>query len=164
MSSTDGVFQSFSQFLSIMPGKFGVYARAAFYSLACTKTSSDICISFLTLLSHADTEIEQGVYIGPQGNIGKCRIGKNCLFGSGVHILSGKSQHDFSDINTPIQEQGGNFVKITIGEDSWVGNNAVVMANVGPKCVVAAGSVVTRDVEEFSIVAGNPATIIKKRN
>lgn len=159
----DEVFSAFSQFLSPIPGKIGTYCRSAFYAMACARTSQDMSVGFLTLLSHADTTIEQGVYIGPQGNIGMCKIGKNTLLGSGVHVLSGSRQHRFSDPDTPIKEQGGEFIKIGIGEDCWIGNGAIIMADIGNKCVVAAGSIVTKPVAENSIVAGNPAKVISNR-
>ncbi|MDP5134291.1 MAG: acyltransferase, partial [Paraglaciecola sp.] len=143
--NSNATFQGFSQFLSLIPGKLGIYARAAFYHLACPATSDNISIGFMTIFSHRDTSIAEGVYIGPQGNIGKCSIGKNTLLGSGVHILSGKNQHDFSDLSKPIQQQGGVFTKIHIGEDCWLGNGAIVMANVANQCIVAAGSVLTKD-------------------
>lgn len=128
-----------------------------------TSCDKDCAISFGTIFSQVDTEIGKGVYIGPQCNIGKCRIENNCTLGSGVHIMSGKNQHHFEDLNTPIQEQGGSFEKVTIGEDTWIGNGSLIMANVGRKCIIGAGSVVTRDVDDFCIVAGNPAKVIKKR-
>jgi len=159
----DGSFQSFSQALSLIPGKTGSYLRAAFYRLACPDTSDDISIGFLTVLSHRDTSIHPGVYIGPQCNIGKCTIGKNTLLGSGVHILSGSKQHEFNDPRRPIQEQGGTFTKIRIGGDCWLGNTAVVMSDIGDHCIVAAGSVVTKPVEPGLIVAGNPAKKIRSR-
>jgi acetyltransferase-like isoleucine patch superfamily enzyme len=115
-------------------------------------------------LSQQDIEIDNGVYIGPQCNIGMCKIGQNTLLGSGVHIMSGKHQHSFSDMSKPIKDQGGKFTKVIIGENSWIGNGSMIMANVGNNCVVAAGSVVINDVEDFSIVAGNPAKVIKKLN
>lgn len=163
MSNPDSVFQSFSQLVSLIPGKIGIYTRAAFYKLACPDTSDEILIGFLTVFSHVNTTIEEGVYIGPQCNIGKCRIGKNTLLGSGVHILSGSKQHHFDDINTPIQQQGGTYEKITIGEDCWLGNVSIVMADVGNHSIVASGSVVTRPVDPKVIVAGNPAKLIKNR-
>lgn len=163
-SKGDSVFQGFSQLLSLVPGKIGIYLRAAFYHLACPDTSDQISIGFLTILSHRDTSIAAGVYIGPQGNIGKCSIGKNTLLGSGVHILSGKKQHDFSDLNKPIQQQGGSYTKISIGEDCWLGNGAIIMANVADKCIVAAGSTLTKDTAaEPAIYAGNPAKMVKQR-
>ena len=158
------VFSSFSQFISLFPGKVGSYCRVAFYRMTMTKCESDTVIHFGSLFSQADTEIESGAYIGAQCNIGKSRIGKNTLIASGVHIMSGKNQHNFADIETPIQQQGGVFEKISIGEDCWIGNGALIMANIGNKCIVGAGSVVTKDVPDFAIVVGNPATIVKFRD
>jgi len=128
-----------------------------------TKCHANCLIGFATVFSHRDTEILEGVYIGPQCNIGKSRIEKNCLLGSGVHILSGKGQHNFDDLDTPIQEQGGTFEKIIIGEDTWIGNGAIVLANIGKKCVIGAGAVVIKDIPDYSIVGGNPAKILKTR-
>ncbi|MDO6442516.1 DapH/DapD/GlmU-related protein [Marinobacter sp. 2_MG-2023] len=160
----DGTFQTFSQMLSLIPGKTGIYLRAAFYRLACPDTSDDILIGFLTVLSHRDTSIHQGVYIGPQCNIGKCTIGENTLLGSGVHILSGNQQHNFNDLQTPIQQQGGKYTKVKVGEDCWIGNSAVVMADISDKSIVAAGSVLTRPIEESGAIwGGNPAARISSR-
>lgn len=164
LGNPDGTFQGFSQAFSLIPGRIGIYFRASFYRLACSDTSDDILVGFLTILSHRDTSIHKGVYIGPQCNIGKCTIGENTLLGSGVHILSGNQQHNFRDPNTPIQEQGGHYTKIKIGEDCWIGNNAVLMAGVRDKSIVAAGSVLTRPIEEFGAIwGGNPATKISSR-
>lgn len=157
-------FMGFSQLMSLLPGRLGNYLRRAFYRHVMSGCHPDTSIGFATLFSQPETEIESGVYIGPQCNIGKSLIKKNCLLGSGVHILSGKNQHNFSDVNRPVQEQGGSYQKVTIGEDTWIGNGAIVMANVGKKCVVAAGAVVIGDVEDYSIVAGNPAKLIRSRS
>ena len=160
---SDSLFSSFSQILSLLPGKTGTYLRAGFYHFTLTLCSKDVVICFMVLLSQRDTEIESGVYIGPGCNIGRCKIGKNTLIGSSVHIMSGKGQHGFEDLNIPIKDQGGSFEKISIGEDCWVGNGALILANIGNKCVVGAGSVVVNNVPDFSIVAGNPARVINSR-
>ncbi|VAW85226.1 hypothetical protein MNBD_GAMMA16-2044 [hydrothermal vent metagenome] len=161
--SKDQTFSGFSQFLSLFPGITGSYLRVGFYQLAMQKCHRDIVIGFGTLFSQQQTELSEGIYIGPQCNIGKCHIEANCLLGSGVHVMSGKGQHNFGEIDTSIQEQGGTFQNVTIGEDSWVGNGALIMADIGKKCIVGAGSVVINDVPDYSIVAGNPAKIIKSR-
>jgi len=161
---SDTLFTSFSQFLSLIPGKVGSYLRAGFYRFTLTTCAPDAVISFLVLFSQRDTQIESGVYIGPQCNIGKCKIGQDTLLGSGVHIMSGKGQHNFDDLSKPIKDQGGVFEKVTVGRGSWLGNGALIMANVGVHSVVAAGAVVINDVPDYSIVAGNPAKIIRQIN
>ncbi len=159
----DAVLASYSQFLSILPGKLGVYLRVGFYRFSLTHCSPNAVISFMVLFSQADTEIAEGVYLGAQCNIGRCSIGKNTLLGSGVHIMSGKGQHNFDNLNVPIKDQGGVFAKISIGENCWLGNGAMIMANIGDGCIVGAGAVVINDIPAHSIVAGNPAKVIKSR-
>ena len=164
LTGSDNCFATFSQFLSLVPGKIGTYLRAAFYHLACPDTSDDIYVGFQTLLSHRNTSIAHGVYIGPQCNIGMCSIGEHTLIGSGVHVLSGSRQHDFSDSNTPIQKQGGVFEKIAIGSDCWAGNASIIMAPLANQTIVAAGSVVTKLSNPGDILVGNPARPIRNRN
>ena len=160
----DRCFWGVSQFLSLFPGIIGSYLRKSFYNLSMAHCDTDCAIMFGTLFSHADTEIGEGVYIGPSCNIGKCKIANYCTLGSNVHILSGKKQHSFDKLSIPIQEQGGIFKKITIGEDTWIGNCAIIMSNVGKKCIIGAGAVVTKDIPDYSIAVGNPAKIIGKRS
>ena len=159
----NGLFASYSQFLSLYPGKVGSYLRNSFYRLTMTRCEQGVVFSFGTLFSQIDTDVSAGTYIGPQCNIGSCAIGKDCLIGSGVHILSGKQQHSFEAIDAPIRDQGGRLTKISIGNDCWIGNGAIVMADIGSQCVVAAGSVVVNPIEDRTIVAGNPAVVVKKR-
>lgn len=159
----DGVFQGYSQALSLVPGKLGVYLRAAFYRMVCPGTSDEITVGFLTVFSHRDTTIRKGAYIGPQSNIGKCEIGENALLGSGVHILSGSRQHGFSNPDKPIKDQGGTYTKIRIGADCWLGNGALVMTSVPDHCIVAAGTVVSKEPRPGDIVAGNPGTTVRNR-
>lgn len=163
IANKDTLLASFSQLLSLLPGKSGCYLRAAFYRFTLTDCAPNAVISFATLFSQQDTEIAEGVYIGPQCNIGKCKIGKNTLLGSGVHIMSGKNQHNIDDPSVPIKEQGGTFTKVTIGENCWVGNGALIMADIGDNAVVAAGAVVIHAIPENAIVAGNPAKVIRQR-
>jgi len=160
---SNSIFQSLSQWLSLIPGKLGIYSRAAFYHWACPQTSDDICIGFLTVLSHRNTTLKRGVYIGPQSNIGMCTIEEDTLLGSGVHVLSGNRQHRFEDTHTAIQQQGGNYTKISIGKDCWLGNGSIVMANIDHQAIIAAGSVVIRPVETGAIYGGNPARFVKSR-
>lgn len=52
---------------------------------------------------------------------------------------------------------------VTVGEGSWVGSGAVLLADVGHHCVIGAGSVVTRPIPDYAIAAGVPAKVIRDR-
>lgn len=159
----DSLIAGFSQCLSLLPGKIGVFLRTGFLRFALKQCSPDAVVSFLVIFSQQDTELMPGCYIGPQCNIGRCKIGRNTLLGSGVHIMSGKGQHNIDDPSKPIKDQGGTFTKVEIGENCWIGNGALVMANVGSNSVVAAGAVVINDVPAGAVVGGNPAKVLKMR-
>lgn len=157
----DEAICTLSQLLSLLPGKIGSYLRAGFYRFALKQCHPSVVIGFGTVFSQADTEIGAGTYIGPQCNIGLCNIGKDTLLGSGVHIMSGKGQHNFDDPNIAIRDQGGQFEKVSVGENCWLGNGALVMANIEDRCIIAAGAVVVNPVSTNTLVAGNPAKLIK---
>ncbi|GGB15083.1 hypothetical protein GCM10011492_00940 [Flexivirga endophytica] len=90
-------------------------------------------------------------------------IGQNVLLGPGVQIFS--ENHITSDVNTPIIEQGELRDSVHIEDDVWIGAGAIVTAGVHIRrgAVIAAGAVVTRDVAEFSVVAGVPAREVSRR-
>lgn len=94
---------------------------------------------------------------------GKVSIGSSTIFGPGVKLFS--ENHIFSDRDTPIFLQGATKKGISIGEDCWIGADAVILdgVTIGKGCVVAAGAVVTKDVPDYSIVGGIPAKIISNR-
>ncbi len=152
-----------TQSLSLVPGVSGEWARRGILRWITKKPLNDCCISFGTTFSDPRVIIEDGVYIGTRCDIGWAHIGKDTIIGSGVHILSGLGQHRFDDLKQPIKDQPGVYEKVVIGEGSWIGNGAIVGANVGKGCVVGAGSVVIKALEDFSIAAGNPARVIRKR-
>jgi len=64
-----------------------------------------------------------------------------------------------------IQDQGGKYTKVKIGEDCWIGNSAVVMADIRDQSILAAGSVLIRPIEESGAIwGGNPAAKVSSRN
>ncbi len=72
--------------------------------------------------------------------------------------------HVYKDVEKSLIEQGITTSKITIGNDTTIGANSVILSGVtiGEHCFIGAGSVVTKDVPSYSICVGNPAKIIKK--
>jgi len=94
--------------------------------------------------------------------IGPVEVGNDVLLAQNI-VLSGQN-HGYEDVTTSIREQKSITKKITIKDRAWIGANAVVVAGVtiGTHSIVAAGSVVTKDVPDFCIVGGNPAKIIRQ--
>jgi acetyltransferase-like isoleucine patch superfamily enzyme len=99
-------------------------------------------------------------YIGCSGYI---EIGDNVMMSPRVSIYS--ENHVFADTAIPMIEQGVRRSFVKIEDDCWLASNSVILAGVtiGKGSVVAAGSIVTKDVPPYSIVGGNPARIIKYR-
>ncbi len=111
------------------------------------------------------------VYIGDRSRIGlgcvvigPATIGNDVMFAQNI-VVSGLN-HGYQDITIPPSLQAVETNPITIGDDVWIGANAVITAGVkiGKHAVIAAGSIVTKDVPNFSIAAGNPARILKQYN
>lgn len=130
-------------------------------------------------ISHYGTELRVNASCVFQGNI---IVGSNCNF-NGMKILGGgcvkignyfhsgiecmiiTQNHNYEGNKIPYDET---YVKknIIIGDCVWLGNRVLIVGNVriGEGAIVAAGSVVTKDVPPFAIVGGNPANVIKYRN
>ena len=94
---------------------------------------------------------------------GKVIIGSNVMMGPEVAIIATNHKHDRVDI--PMNQQGQEDKQIEICDDCWLGYRSIICAGVkiGIGSIVAAGAVVTKDVPEYSIVAGVPAKVIKSR-
>jgi len=104
--------------------------------------------------------LNEGVVISGYGGL---IIGNNVLVGHRVSILS--SEHDFSSTKLDIRSQGLLSKATRIGDDVWIGSNAIILGGVtiGNGAIIAAGAVVTHDVGELNVVAGVPARVIKVR-
>lgn len=76
------------------------------------------------------------------------------------------NNHCFDRVDIPINTQGARSEQIIIGNDVWLAANVVILPNVeiGYGAIVGAGSIVTKDVDPYTIVCGNPAKYISKRN
>ena len=90
-------------------------------------------------------------------------IGNNVLIGPFVVITS--SNHEYRNKEELILNQGHNDKPIIIEDDVWIGAHSVILPGVtiGKGSVLAAGSVVTKNVEPYSVVGGVPAKLIKQR-
>ena len=97
------------------------------------------------------------------GYEGSVLINDDVMLGSGVHIYTGNHRFDMSGVN--LIRQGHSHPKtVILKEGCWLGANVIVLPGVtiGKNAVVGAGSIVTKDVPDRSLVAGNPAKLIKQ--
>lgn len=110
------------------------------------------------------------------------KVGNGCVFGYNNHIASVReviigdyvltannvyisdNLHGYEDVTRPIIQQPVRFKKaVSIGEGSWIGENAcIVGASIGRNCVIGSNAVVTRDIPDFSVAVGIPAVVIRQ--
>ncbi len=153
------VYTFFAQSFALGPGLPGSYLRAAYYKMTLRKSSLDVTLAFGTYFVQPDTVLEKGVSIGAYCVIGRSSIGARSQIASHVLMPSGRRQH--------VRNADGTLSdtihdRTCIGSDCWIGDGAVVMADLGERVTVGAGSVVTRPVPAGSVVVGNPARPIQR--
>lgn len=94
---------------------------------------------------------------------GKIKIGDDVRIATGAQILG--FNHGFQDLTKPIHEQPITRTGIVIGDDVWVGANAVVLdgVKIGSHAIIGAGAIVTKNIPSWSVAVGNPASVIRSR-
>lgn len=117
-------------------------------------------------------EFEYDLKIGENSGIGirsvvppMVTIGDNVMMGPDCHIFT--AFHEFSRTDIPMRDQGYSERKpVVIGNDVWIGIRVIIMpgVHIGNGVVIGAGSIVTKDVPDYAIVAGVPARVIRFRN
>ena len=158
---SEALFDTFAKLLSLLPGKVGQYVRASFYIQTLSTCHADVVVAFGAFFSHPTARIGRSVSIGSYSIVGNADIGDRVQIASRVSILSGRHQHGDTG---QLSEHGAlNLEMIDIGEESWLGEGAIVMASVGRRCIVGAGSVVTKPVADGLAVGGNPAAPLNKK-
>jgi acetyltransferase-like isoleucine patch superfamily enzyme len=152
-----------SQLWSLVPGVTGQYLRRALLAQVLEGgCAPSAVIEFGVLLSQVGSQIDDGVYIGPRCHLGHVHLERNVLLAAGVHVPSGAHTHGTDAASETFRDQPGSLRQVRIGEGSWIGSNAVVMADVGKNTVVGAGAVVTRPLPDGVLAAGVPARIVKR--
>ena len=179
-------------FISIIPGRTGYFLRSEYFkkrlSLNFKNNRFEIGLkiefpknvyigsnSFYGLgckiYASEESKIEIGSNITFNSNVminargkGFIYIDDDVLIGPNVVIRS--NNHSFKQINQSIINQGMTEGEIVINKNVWIGSNCVVLPNceIGEGAIIAAGAIVTSDVEPYSIVGGVPAKLISKRD
>lgn len=159
-------------------GKVRIGAQVTIQNPECLHFGGNVTIGkysyFLPVKHYAGIEYNPQIVIGSGCRIGirnsfasihSINIGKNVLFAGYVHITD--HSHGYEDLSRPIFGQplstkGG----VVIEDECWLGFSCEILSGVhiGKHSIVAARAVVTKDVPAYSIVAGNPARVIKQYN
>ena len=151
--------------------RMGMYSEV----INCKFGHQNIIYGYATVVN---SEFGDYTYVGGHSMVQNATLGKFCSIAEGVHIGLGihpthlKSTHpafyspqSHWDIKPDLSLNIEEYKHITIGDDVWIGVNAMVMdgVTIGNHAVVAAGAVVTKDVPEYAIVGGVPAKFIRFR-
>ena len=160
----DRALRFWSELFSLAPGTPGAYLRRAFYRCVLDECGRDCWFGFGVLVHSAKARIGKNVYIGPYCSLGAVTLEDDVLLSTGVSVINGPRQHGLARLDVPIREQPGEWTPVRIGPDTWIGERAVVMADVGAHCVVGAGAVVTRPIPDGAVAVGVPARVIRYRN
>lgn len=140
-----------SCFLRMVGAKVG--KRVVYYSGVWISTGKNLCIG-------NDVDVAKGVYITTKGGV---TIGDRVLIGYRTQIIS--ANHVIPDKPNRIIDAGHDYKPVVIDDDVWIGANCVICpgVHIGEGAIVGAGSVVTHDIEAFSVFGGVPAKIIRNR-
>ncbi|MEN2489798.1 DapH/DapD/GlmU-related protein [Flavobacterium sp. B11] len=162
-----GILKVFARFLLrflplIKMPKLNVYL---FRTLGYQIDKSARIYSSVQILGNIEVKIGAKTFIGHEsiitGGLAKIEIGSDCDISDRVSIFCGTHEIDCQGIRVAGKGIGKN---IKIGNGVWIGYGALILPGVtiGNKAIIAAGSVVHKDVEENTIVGGNPVKIIRK--
>jgi len=158
------MFHFWAELLSLAPAKPGILIRSCYYNQTLAKCHYSLLVMFGTQLSKMDSKIGKFCCVGGHSTVGLVEMEDYAIIANHVSLLSGSKMHNFSDSSKGIFDGEDHFVRIHLGKNSFIGDNSTVMASVGDRSIVAAGSVVIKDVEANVVVGGNPAKVLKRRD
>lgn len=153
--------------LSWIPGRLGIILRCICYRPICSSIATTSQIrEFVHIWSpyHLKIGVHSRIGRGSQINAsGGISIGNYVRMGPLVMVTS--TNHQFTDPDIPIKQQGVSKAPVVLADNVWIGGNVSILPGVtiGEGAVVAAGAVVTKDVPPMAVVGGVPAKVIKYR-
>jgi acetyltransferase-like isoleucine patch superfamily enzyme len=154
------LFDLFAHSMAVLPGIPGNFLRAAFYKLTLVNSSIDVNIWFGTFFSRRGVRLAPHVSIGSYCIIAEADIGPRTQIASHVEI-PGRQQHTRDGQGRLSHSTHEPAAPVRIGADCWIGSGAIVMADVGDRSTIGAGSVVVKEIPSGVVAVGSPAQAIK---
>lgn len=168
MLTKEGRFRMRFFLIRNLPGRSGFAIRKQVLSKRFGSVGENIEINEGLKVNNIDKlKIGDNVILGVDNFFqagGGIVIGDETIFGPSARVWS--QNHKFDDPDLPIKGQGYDYKKVVIGKRCWIGANVFIMpgAELGDGCIVSAGAVVgAKKFPPYSILAGNPARFIGKR-
>ncbi len=151
-------------FLKLIPGNIGCAVRNTFLPYKHGKG--------VTIWDHTHIDSPSKLTLGNNVSInrgcvlhagGGITMGNDVLIGPNVTIYS--QNHNFDSNDIPIYKQGYTLNEVIIGNNVWIASNATILpgVSIGDNVVVGANTLVNKNIENGSLVVGNPCRIIKRK-
>ncbi len=184
------IFQIYISIVSSIPTEIGIRLRAVAYRFLFKKCGRNLRVdSGVTILGFENISLGDNISIMKNSYIyahdgGELTIGDNFTLNSNSQLgasfgkiiigndcaiapncLLRASNHRFDNPDIPFRKQGHTYGEIILEDDIWIASNSVITADtkIGRGSIIGAGSIVTKNIEPFSIVGGVPAKLIRKR-
>ncbi len=184
------IFQIYISIVSSIPTEIGIRLRAVAYRFLFKKCGRNLRVdSGVTILGFENISLGDNISIMKNSYIyahdgGELTIGDNFTLNSNSQLgasfgkiiigndcaiapncLLRASNHRFDNPDIPFRKQGHTYGEIILEDDIWIASNCVITADtvVGRSSIIGAGSIVTKNIEPYSIVGGVPAKLIRKR-
>lgn len=154
LDERDDFFILGGQALAMVPGLVGNAARRAYYRRTLAAFEEGASVHFGSYFSKRGARVRAGAGIGAYCVIGLADIGSGVRIASRVSITSGLHYH--GSTVTGVREVA-DVRRVDIGPNTWIGEGAVIGADVGAHCIIGMGSVVVQAVPDHAAVLGNPA-------
>jgi len=153
-----------THFIFLVPGKIGQKIRAWYLQKICGACGSPVFVDNGVIISSPEKffvghhlGIGVGAFITAGG---KVTVGNYVGIGPGVKIWS--VNHIYKDPDQPWRFQGSESKEVVVGNDVWIGAGSIILPGVtiGDGAIISAGTVLSKSIPPFALVAGNPGRVV----
>ncbi|WP_051563833.1 acyltransferase [Enterovibrio calviensis] len=150
--------------LSLIRGKLGYSVRQKFYEKTLLACGIDLKVHFGAYIVYPETTIGNRCSIEEYSVLSLASVGNDVIIASNVVLLSGSNHHEIDKLDVKFHDSLLVLPGIKLGDNIWIGVNSVIMGDVPSGCVIAAGSVINKNLlVSDAVYGGVPVKLIRKR-